>query len=90
MKNYSLLPAFNFKLKTKDTMVNFNRYFYGGFKKYKPFDIAVIISLNVIVGIYIWAPFIKEMQSSKKGQIVNETIKSDTFSKLEQKSSAEN
>jgi hypothetical protein len=42
----------------------FNRLFKVG--RVRKTDIFVILTVNVIVGVYIWMPFIKENQNNKK------------------------
>jgi hypothetical protein len=54
-------------------MVNFRRHFVS-FKRFTPVDIGVFIGLNVICGIYIWKPFLKDMENNKKPIEVEESL----------------
>lgn len=42
-----------------------SRRFVFGFGRIKPLDVMVFIGVNVLVGLYIWKPYLTEMQKKK-------------------------
>jgi hypothetical protein len=57
-------------------MVNLRRYFVS-FKRFTPIDIGVFIGLNILCGIYIWKPFISDIENNKKQAQVDEISHKD-------------
>ena len=51
----------------------FKRFFVS-FGRFKPVDIFVFVGINVLCGIYIWKPFIREFDDKKKLDDANPTV----------------
>ena len=40
--------------------------FFVSFGRFKPIDIIIFAGINILCGIYVWKPFIKEFNDKKK------------------------
>jgi hypothetical protein len=46
-------------------------------RRIRPADMIVIISVNVLVGCYLWIPYVLELNEAKKIQL-NEQVQNET------------
>ena len=37
----------------------------ASFRNFRPFDLFIVAAANVIVGLYVWTPFIRDMESKR-------------------------